>query len=137
MLKLKTGIMTFKDLLAQYAFAEIRQPFMRLWQTNEPKLAALLDLDKWEKIYQKVQALEPIPSDYYIGIVSRWEHCSPMIDMNCSVYSKTNGQLYGPVACHPPDGHACCAGETNENETHRTHIDRIVFGHSLVYRHFP
>ena len=61
LLKLKTGIMTFKDLLAQYAFAEIRQPFMRLWQTNEPKLAARLDLDKWEKIYQKVQALEPIP----------------------------------------------------------------------------
>ena len=101
LLKLKTGIMTFKDLLAQYAFAEIRQPFMRLWQTNEPKLAARLDLDKWEKIYQKVQALEPIPSDYYIGIVSRWERCSPMIDMNCSVYAKSDGWRDGPVACHP------------------------------------
>ena len=96
-----TGFMTLKDLLAQYGFAEIKQPFLHLWRTNEPKLAERLDLDKWERIYQNVQALEPLPSDYYIGLVSRWEHCSPMIDMNCSVYSKTNGQLYGPVACHP------------------------------------
>lgn len=92
--------MTFKDLLAQYAFAEIRQPLMRLWQTNEPKSAARLDLDKWEKIYQKVQALEPVPSDYYIGLVSRWEHCSPMIDMNCSVYAKNDGRRDCPVACY-------------------------------------
>ena len=75
--------MTFKDLLAQHAFAEIRQLFMRLWQTNEPKPAARLDLDKWEKIYQKVQALEPTPSDYYIGLV------------------KADGRRDGPVACHP------------------------------------
>ena len=80
--------MTLKDLLARYSFAEIRQPFMRLWQTNEPKSAARLDLGKWERIYRKVQALEPVPSDYYIGLVSRWEHCSPMIDMNCSVYER-------------------------------------------------
>lgn len=95
--------MTFKDLLAQYAFAEIRQPLMRLWQTNEPKSAARLDLDKWEKIYQKVQALEPVPSDYYIGLVSRWEHCSPMIDMNCSVYAKT---MVGAIA----PWHVICRG---------------------------
>ena len=97
--------MTLKDLLAQYGFAEIKQPFLHLWRTNEPKLAERPDLDKWERIYQNVQALEPLPSDYYIGLVSRWEHCSPMIDMNCSVYSKTNGQLYGPVACHPSSRH--------------------------------
>ena len=69
--------MTLKDLLTQHGFAEIRQPFMRLWQTNEPKSAARLDLGNWERIYRKVQALEPVPSDYYIGLVSRWEHCSP------------------------------------------------------------
>ena len=74
---------------------------MRLWQTNEPKSAARLDLDRWERIYQKVQALEPVPSDYYIGLVSRWEHCSPMIDMNCSVYAKGDGRRDSPVACHP------------------------------------
>ena len=96
-----TGIMTLKDLLAQHGFAEIRQPFMRLWQTNEPKSAARLDLGKWERIYRKVQALEPVPSDYYIGLVSRWEHCSPMIDMNCSVYAKADDRRDGPVACHP------------------------------------
>ena len=93
--------MTLKNLLTQHGFAEIRQPFMRLWQTNEPKSAARLDLGKWERIYRKVQALEPVPSDYYIGLVSRWEHCSPMIDMNCSVYAKADGRRDDPVACHP------------------------------------
>ena len=73
----------------------------RARQTNEPKSAARLDLGKWERIYQKVQALEPVPSDYYIGLVSRWEHCSPMIDMNCSVYAKADGRRDGPVAYHP------------------------------------
>ena len=43
--------MTFKELLAQYCFAEIRHPFLCLWQTNEPKLVERLDLEKWEYIY--------------------------------------------------------------------------------------
>ena len=93
--------MTFKDLLTQYGFAEIKQPFLHLWRTNEPKLADRLDLDKWERIYQKVQALKAEPSGFYIGLVSRWEHCSPMIDMNCSVYAKTDGRRDCPVACYP------------------------------------
>lgn len=95
--------MTFKELLAQYCFAEIRHPFLCLWQTNEPKLVERLDLEKWEYIYiyRKVQSLEPMTSDYYIGLVSRWEHCSPMIDMNCSVYTKANDRFDCPVACYP------------------------------------
>lgn len=68
---IETGIMTFKELLAQYCFAEIRHPFLCLWQTNEPKLVERLDLEKWVYIYRKVQSLEPMPSDYYIGLVSR------------------------------------------------------------------
>ena len=91
--------MTLKDLLAQYGFAEIKQPFLHLWRTNEPKLAERLDLDKWERIYQNVKALEPLPSDYYIGLVSRWEHCSPMIDMNCSSVVAGSSRHGSKVAC--------------------------------------
>ena len=92
--------MTFKELFSQFSFAEIRPAFLNLWQINEPKLAGQLDLDKWERIYQKVQALEPKVSSYYIRLGWRWETCSPMIDMNCSVYDKANNRLNCPVACY-------------------------------------
>ena len=93
--------MTFKELLLQFSFAEIRPEFLNLWQINEPKLAGQLDLDKWERIYQKVQALEPKDSSYYIRLGWRWESCSPMIDMNCSVYDKADNHRDSPVACYP------------------------------------
>ena len=93
--------MTFKELFSQFSFAEIKPAFMELWQTNEPKLAGQLDLGKWERIYQKVQALEPKCSSYYIRLGWRWESCSPMIDMNCSVYDKADNHRDCPVACYP------------------------------------
>ncbi len=34
-------------------------------------------------------------------MVSRWEICSPMIDMNCSVYAKVDDLRDGSMACHP------------------------------------
>lgn len=49
----KIGTMIFKVLFSQFSFAEIRPAFLNLWQTNEPKLVEHLDLDKWERIYQK------------------------------------------------------------------------------------
>ncbi|OUO18046.1 DUF6557 family protein [Bacteroides sp. An322] len=93
--------MTFKELFSQFGFAEIRSAFLNLWKTNEPKLVEQLDLDKWERIYQKVQALEVKPSPYYIRLGWRWETCSPMIDMNCSVYDKADNHLNCPMACYP------------------------------------
>lgn len=93
--------MTFKELFSQFSFAEIRPAFLNLWQTNEPKLVEHLDLDKWERIYQNVQALEAKSSQYYIRLGYRWETCSPMIDMNCSVYDKVDNHLDCPMACYP------------------------------------
>ena len=93
--------MTFKELFSQFSFAEIRPAFLNLWQTNEPKLVEHLDLDKWERIYQNVQALETKSSQYYIRLGYRWETCSPMIDMNCSVYDKADNHLDCPMACYP------------------------------------
>lgn len=61
----------------------------------------LLDNDGGKKIYYGIQSLNVKPSDYYILLVCRWERCSPMIDMNCSVYSKTDCQLVCPMAEYP------------------------------------
>ena len=97
----KICTMTFKELFSQFSFAEIRPAFLNLWQTNEPKLVEHLDLDKWERIYQNVQALEAKSSQYYTRLVWRWETCSPMIDMNCSVYDKVDNNLDCPMACYP------------------------------------
>ena len=97
----KISIMTFKELFSQFSFAEIKPVFLNLWQTNEPKLVEHLDLDKWERIYQNVQALEAKSSQYYIRLGYRWETCSPMTDMNCSVYDKADNHLDCPVACYP------------------------------------
>lgn len=93
--------MIFKVLFSQFSFAEIRPAFLNLWQTNEPKLVGHLDLDKWERIYQNVQVLDAKSSQYYIRLVWRWETCSPMIDMNCSVYDKVDNHLDCPMACYP------------------------------------
>ena len=93
--------MTFKELFSQFSFAEIRSAFLNLWQTNEPKLVGHLDLDKWERIYQNVQVLDAEASQYYIRLGYRWETCSPMIDMNCSVYDKADNHLDCPMACYP------------------------------------
>ena len=38
--------------------------------------------DHWAKCETK-------PTDFYIRLVSRWEHTSPSIDMNCHVRNKT------------------------------------------------
>ena len=65
----KIGTMTFKELFSQFNFAEISPAFLNLWQTNEPKLAEQLDLDKWERIYQNVQVLDAKSSQYYIRLV--------------------------------------------------------------------
>ena len=92
------GVVTFKYLLEQYEFEEILQPFLKLWRYNAPELAKRLDLNKWKKIYQSIQAIQEEPSDYYIKLVCRWESCTPMIDMNCSVYSKADNLRDCPMA---------------------------------------
>ena len=93
--------MNFKSLLEQYSFEDIFPDFMKLWRINVPESAELLDNDGWKKIYHGIQSLNAKPSDYYILLVCRWERCSPMIDMNCSVYSKPDYQLVCSIAEYP------------------------------------
>ena len=68
------------------------------WYSNVPELTERLDMNKWKRIYQSIQCIQEEPSDYYIKLVCRWESCSPMIDMNCSVYTRTDHQLVCTMA---------------------------------------
>ncbi len=37
----------------------------------------------------------------HIRLVSRWEYCSPMVDMNCSVYDSSDN-IIAPLATYHP-----------------------------------
>lgn len=93
--------MTFKFLLSQYGFDEIAPVFRALWEQNAPEQAKHLNMEGWRKIYQSLQSLEAVPSQYYIQLVCRWESCSPMVDMNCSVYGKDNHCRYDSMSSYP------------------------------------
>lgn len=93
--------MNIKSLLEQYSFENIFPDFIKLWKINSPESTERLDKDGWKKIYHGIQSLNAKPSDYYIMLVCRWEKCSPMIDMNCSVYSRIDHQLVCSMAEYP------------------------------------
>ena len=127
--------MTFKELFSQFSFAEIRSAFLNLWQTNEPKLVGHLDLDKWERIYQNVQVLDAEASQYYIRLGYRWETCSPMIDMNCSVYDKADNHLDCPMACYPSWNSWYGSGGRKRYRDHATRAcRRLAVGNHLLWR---
>ncbi len=92
--------MTFKDLLEQFSFDEIAPAFKTLWQRNAPEQATRLDMEGWRKIYRSIQDIKPVHSSYYIRLGYRWEGCTPMVDMNCSVYTKDDNELLYPLSNH-------------------------------------
>ena len=93
--------MNFKCLLELYSFDDIFPDFINLWRFNAPQIAEGLNKDGWRIIYQAIQSLNVKSSDYYIQLLCRWESCSPMIDMNCSVYAKVDNQLICPMSSFP------------------------------------
>lgn len=93
--------MTFGYLLSAYCFDEIVEEFKALWRVNAPEQADSLDLGGWRKIYQSLQELDAKPSSYYIRLRGRWEGCSPLVDMNCTVCEGGNDSLCSPMASHP------------------------------------
>ena len=93
--------MTFGYLLSAYCFDEIVEEFKALWRVNAPKQADSLDLEGWRKIYQSLQELDAKSSPYYICLRGRWEGCSPLVDMNCTVREGGNDTFCSPMASHP------------------------------------
>ena len=95
--------LTFKSLLTQFSFDDILPEFKALYQRNQPKQAQHANWEAYRSVYQKLQIHDVSESQYAIYLVSRWEGCSPMIDMNCSVYNpKDEDSDYYPVASYSP-----------------------------------
>lgn len=93
--------LTFKYLLTHFCFDDILSDFRTLYQRNAPKSFLKADLEAYRKVYQHLQLLEPSESKYCIYLVSRWEGCSPLIDMNCSIYDKNKDEIRQPMATYP------------------------------------
>ena len=93
--------LTFKYLLTRFCFDEILSDFKTLYQRNVPESFLKADWEAYRKVYQYLQLLEPSGSKYCIYLASRWEGCSPWIDMNCSIYDKNKDEIYQPMATYP------------------------------------
>lgn len=96
----KTNL-TFKDLLSRFEFENICHAFVSLWKADSPDKAKLLDLKGWKEIYDRCREIEPAVSEYYIYLGSRWEHCCPMVDMNCCIFDTRNDERRSPMSWYP------------------------------------
>ena len=93
--------LTFKYLLTRFCFDDILSDFKTLYQKNASESFLKADWEAYRKVYQNLQLLELSESKYCIYLVSRWEGCSPLIDMNCSIYDKNRDEICQPMATYP------------------------------------
>ena len=93
--------LTFKYLLTRFCFDDILSDFKTLYQRNAPKSFLKIDWESYRKVYLYLQQLELSESKYCICLASRWEGCSPLIDMNCSIYDKNRDEICQPMATYP------------------------------------
>lgn len=93
--------LTFKSLLTRFSFDDILSDFKTLYQRNAPESFLKIDWESYRKVYQFLQQLEISESKYCIYLASRWEGCSPLIDMNCSIYDKNRDEICQPMATYP------------------------------------
>ena len=67
---------------------------------NAPDSYQRMNWEVYRKVYQNLQSHGVSESRYIIYLASRWERCSPMIDMNCSVYDKDADEIFQPMATY-------------------------------------
>ena len=82
--------MTVSDYINRFTYQEIEPEFIRLFALNAKKTISAKESKQWEYIHQRIRQFskqqKQISSEKaYIYLGSRWEHTSPMIDMNCLV----------------------------------------------------
>ena len=93
--------LTFKYLLTRFSFDDILSDFKTLYQRNAPKSFMKANWEAYRKVYLFLQQLKLSESKYCIYLASRWEGCSPLIDMNCSIYDKKRDEICQPMATYP------------------------------------
>lgn len=97
---LDTEHLTFKYLLTRFSFDDILPDFKHLYQRNASDSFLKTDWEKYRTVYQNLQNREISETRYVLYLASRWEGCSPMIDMNCSVYDKDADEIFQPMATY-------------------------------------
>lgn len=97
---LDTEHLTFKYLLTRFSFDDILFDFKHLYQKNAPEAYQKTNWEAYRNVYQNLQKVETSDSRYVLYLASRWEGCSPMIDMNCSVYDKDADEILQPMATY-------------------------------------
>lgn len=82
--------MTVSDYLNRFTYQEIEPEFIRLFALNAKKTISAKESKQWELIYRRLRQIAKqqkhiSPKEVCIFLGSRWEHASPIIDMNCLV----------------------------------------------------
>lgn len=81
---------TIKDLIDRYEYSELQEELGCLCKKD-----ALLPL--MQDAYIQLKAVIPETTDRTVQVVERWEYCSPMLDMNCHIRTRS-GEILSPVA---------------------------------------
>ena len=97
---LDTEHLTFGYLLSRFSFDDILPDFKHLYQKNALDSFRNADWEAYREVYQNLQSHEISETRYVLYLASRWEGCSPMIDMNCSVYDKDADEIFQPMATY-------------------------------------
>jgi hypothetical protein len=89
------------SIFKKHSFDELAADFAHLFEVNCRQKLSDETLELWKGLYNKwVAEYQPQTTPYHIRIISRWEHCSPMCDMNCAVFEKRDLRGCGAVFAH-------------------------------------
>ena len=82
--------MTVLDLFRKYDFESVLPHLDHLFVVNSGHNLSSSQVENARSIYNHwANECETKPTNCHIRLVSRWEHTSPSIDMNCHVREKT------------------------------------------------
>ena len=82
--------MTVSELFKKNDFESILPHLNHLFMVNSGRHFSDASIEVFRGLYKKWTECETKPTKCYIRLVSRWEHTSPSIDMNCHVRNKTD-----------------------------------------------
>ena len=81
--------MTVSELFKKYDFESLLPHLDHLFVVNSGRHFSEASIDVFRDLYKHWTECETKPTKCHIRLVSRWEHTSPSIDMNCHVRNKT------------------------------------------------
>ena len=79
---------TVSELFKKYDFESILPHLDHLFMVNSGRHFSEDSIEVFRNLYKHWTACETKPTNCHIQLVSRWEHTSPSIDMNCHVREK-------------------------------------------------